>query len=139
MTWGVLGELNWLAVVVATVVYMVLGALWYSPVLFADAWMRASGVTMPEERPGPGIFAFPGIAYLFSSIATAMIAEASGSDSLGEGLALGLVVGVGYAAASALVGATFDDKPDRGTWFAITAGFNCIALVIVALIVSLWR
>ena len=140
MSWGNLGDLNWLAVVAATVVYMVLGGLWYSPVLFGNAWMRASGVEMPEgERPGPAIYISPAVAYLVGAIATGMIAAATGSDTVGEGLVLGLVVGIGYAVASTLVAATFDTKPDPRTWFAINASFNLVALVIVAVIVSVWR
>jgi hypothetical protein len=41
-------DLNYLAVVVAALVPIVLGALWYSPLLFADRWMRAVGRTREE-------------------------------------------------------------------------------------------
>src|SRR5207253_9570578 len=39
---------NVLAVLVAAVLTMVLGAVWYSPVLFAKQWMHAHGYT-PEK------------------------------------------------------------------------------------------
>jgi uncharacterized membrane protein YeaQ/YmgE (transglycosylase-associated protein family) len=68
-----------------------------------------------------------------------MIAVATNSDTFGEGIVLGLVIGIGYAVASALVGATFETRPEPRTWFAITAAFNLIGLVIVAVIVSAWR
>ncbi len=51
----VLGDLNWLAVIVAAIAYFVLGAIWYAPPVLGNAWMRAGGVEMPEgERPGSG-------------------------------------------------------------------------------------
>jgi hypothetical protein len=31
--------MNWLAIIIATVVNMVLGSLWFSPVLFQKRWM----------------------------------------------------------------------------------------------------
>ena len=36
-------SLNWLAILVAAVVTMILGFLWYSPLLFAKAWTREMG------------------------------------------------------------------------------------------------
>jgi hypothetical protein len=43
MTFDVLGELNWLAVLIGAAIYFVLGALWYSPMLFARPWQRSIG------------------------------------------------------------------------------------------------
>ena len=37
-------DINWVAVMVAAFVAYVLGALWYSPALFAKQWMRLIGV-----------------------------------------------------------------------------------------------
>lgn len=34
MSFDVLGDLNWLAVVVAAIAYFALGALWYAPPVF---------------------------------------------------------------------------------------------------------
>jgi hypothetical protein len=36
-------SLNWLAILVAAISTMVVGFLWYSPLLFAKAWMREMG------------------------------------------------------------------------------------------------
>jgi hypothetical protein len=117
---------------------MVLGALWYGP-LFGKVWMKAIGWDgTQEEAPGPGIYAFPAIAYLIATIATAMLAEATGSDSVGEGLVLGLVVGIGYAVTLTLVSVTFDptNRPAPATLVVITGLYNLISLVIAGILVS---
>ena len=55
-------DINWLAVVAAAFVPMVLGALWYSPVLFASRWMRAVG-RAPEDLTGAQLgYALSGLA-----------------------------------------------------------------------------
>ncbi len=41
-------EFNFLAILVAALVPMILGFLWYGPMLFQKAWMKESGVT--EEK-----------------------------------------------------------------------------------------
>lgn len=140
MSFDTLGDLNWLAVIVAAIVYMALGAIWYQPFAFGRIWSEASGVPMPEpgESAPPTIYLSPLIAYFLSTVATAMLARATGSDTLGHAIVLGIVVGVGYVAALTMVGATFEPKPKGAVWFAITAGFNVLALVIVSVIVTVW-
>lgn len=43
-------EINILAVLAAGASSMILGALWYSPVLFGKAWSAASGVTEAQAK-----------------------------------------------------------------------------------------
>ena len=44
--------MNVWAVLAAAIASMILGGLWYSPLLFANAWMRASGVTEEKAKNG---------------------------------------------------------------------------------------
>ena len=141
MTLDVLGDANWLAILVAGVAYFLLGGLWYSPVLFARPWMAATGMEMPEQGQGPPpvIYIAPLLGYLVSALATAMLAIATGTDTLGEGLQLGLVVGIGYSAVFAAVTATFSVSwPRPWAWFAITASYNVLGLLIVGAIAGAW-
>jgi hypothetical protein len=43
-------EFNYLAVLVAAVVPMVVGFLWYNPKLFGNVWMREAGMTEEKMR-----------------------------------------------------------------------------------------
>ena len=43
---NLLSSLNWLHVLVATVAYFAIGAIWYSPVLFAKPWQKFVKVDM---------------------------------------------------------------------------------------------
>jgi hypothetical protein len=45
-----LGDLDWLAVVVGTIVFMVIGWIWYGP-LFGKQWSAASGQQMESGMP----------------------------------------------------------------------------------------
>jgi hypothetical protein len=38
-------EVNWVLIIVATIAQFVLGALWYSPMLFGKVWMQIMEVT----------------------------------------------------------------------------------------------
>ena len=41
-------QLSILAIILAVIANMVIGALWYSPVLFAKIWMKSLGKSMEE-------------------------------------------------------------------------------------------
>lgn len=58
-------EFNIIAIIVTALVPMVLGFIWYGPMLFQKAWMKESGVTEEKMKSGnmPAIF---GISLLLS-------------------------------------------------------------------------
>lgn len=52
-------SVNWLAVLTATLLYFILGALWYSPVLFANVWMKLRNLNEEDiGDPNPLIFLY---------------------------------------------------------------------------------
>jgi hypothetical protein len=140
VTFGILGDLNWLAVIVATIAFFALGALWYAPPVLGRAWQRASGAEMPDsERPSIAFYIGPLVTCFLSTVATAMFALATATDTFGEAIVLGLVAGIGYCAAVAFVGGIFDPhKPQPQVWFAIFSGYQLVGLLVVATIVALW-
>jgi uncharacterized membrane protein YeaQ/YmgE (transglycosylase-associated protein family) len=141
MSFDVLGELNWLAVLVGAVIYFALGALWYSPMLFARPWQRSIGWDPERTPPQQSVTTYivPFLAYVAMAIAVGMLAKALGSDSAGEGIVLGLVLGIGLSLMHTLVDATFDpNKPEPWLWFAINGTYHAIGLILVAVIVSVW-
>jgi len=83
MSFELLGDLDWLAVVIAAAAYFVLGAIWYARPVLGKAWMDAGGMQIPAEgqRPGPAIFAVPAAGSLLSAIALGMIAAAGTTSS----------------------------------------------------------
>ena len=137
-----LGGLNWLAVIVAAVVYFVIGAAWFAPAVFGRPWMAAIGFDESRPRPemNPMTYAGPALFYLIASIATGLLAAATGTDTLGEGAILGLVVGVGYALVVTATDAVFDpNKPKPWNWFAISGAYHVVSLIIVGMIIGAWQ
>jgi hypothetical protein len=135
------GTVNWLAVVTGAAIYFILGAVWYSPVLFAKPWQAAIGwdESRPQPQTNPLTYVVPAVLYLIAGIATALLAAATGTDTLTEGIVLGLVTGVGYALAMVGVEATFDpNKPKPVPWFAITTAYHLIGFVILAVVIAIW-
>lgn len=134
-------QLNWLAVLVGAVVYFVLGAVWFAPQVLGRPWMAAIGWDESRPRPemNPVSYVGPAAFYLIAAIATGLLAAATGTDTLSEGVVLGLVLGVGYALTVTATDAVFDpNKPKPWTWFAISGAYHVVALVIVGILVAVW-
>jgi uncharacterized protein DUF1761 len=140
MSFDALNDLNWLAVIVAALAYYALGAAWYAPPVLGKAWMRSIGMDTAgtPPSPSPAVLIVPFFAQLIEAIAMGMLAAATLTDTLGEGIVLGLVAGVGVSTMIVLVTATFETKPEKWTWFAITAGYHLVGLLIVGAIVGAW-
>jgi hypothetical protein len=140
MTLGSMGDLNWLAVILATVAYFALGALWFMPAIFGKAWMRSIGWEPdPGQRPGAEYYVGPFVTCLIASIATGLLVAATATDTVAEGMVLGLVTGVGLVGSALFVTGYFDPKkPQPMTWFAISGGYHLAGLIVASVILSVW-
>ncbi|MET9230742.1 DUF1761 domain-containing protein [Lentzea sp. NPDC003310] len=140
MNLSVLGDLNWLAVVVATIAYFGLGAVWYAEYAFGRAYQRASGQDLsPPENKSAAAVAVPLLTCFVITLATAMVGRASNTDNVMEGLLLGLVVGIGIALPVRFVTGAYDmTKPAPMTFAVIGAGYHIVGLTLAGAILGLW-
>ncbi len=142
MSLEVVGQVNWLAALVGGVLYFVLGALWYSPGVLGRRWQRSIGWDLEAKPPSMAAMnlsvAF--IAHLVMAAAIGLLAAATGTDTIGEGVILGLVAAIGLSLMHTLVDAAFDPmKPQPWTWFGVNGSYHALGLLIVAVIVSAWQ
>jgi hypothetical protein len=135
-------NVNIFAVLVAAVLTFVLGAFWYSPVLFARQWMQAQGYTPEklEEMKKRGLTrAYVGSALcdLVMAYVVALFAAYTNSTTLAQGLWLGFLAWLGFAAPIGLTANLFSEKP-IAAW-VIDAGYQLAFLVIMGVLLSVWR
>jgi hypothetical protein len=132
-----LEPLNYLAVLAAAVSAFVIGGLWYSPVLFQRAWMKANNLTDADvARGGQGkIF---GLAFVFALIMAfnlAMFLNAPDTTT-GWGAAAGALAAIWVVFGIGTV-ALFERRPFAYT--AINGGYWLVALVVMGTILGAWR
>ena len=131
-----LGDLNWLAIVVATVAWFAFSAIWYSVPPLSNAWQKAAKVSGMEGPPLVTLLVPTFIGYFVTTIVIALIARAVGATDLMDGLVLGVVLGVGFGVVGALVVQIYERK---GESYALINGVNAIiAFAIVGMIVAVW-
>ncbi|PYP76412.1 MAG: hypothetical protein DMD35_18755 [Gemmatimonadetes bacterium] len=135
-----LAALNWLAVLAATAVLYVLGGLWYSPALFGPRWRAGVGFVPPHGwKPGALLYLAPLAGCFVTTLATALLVSITDAHSAADGVALGLIVGLGYAAAVAGVDATAPSHPRPGALALVVGAYWAVGLTLVAVILSVWR
>ena len=138
MSFENLGDPSWLGVIAGAIGYFVVGAVWYTPALFGKPWMRSIGwEPAPDYKPNPAIYAAPLVTSLVASVALATLAAATGSDTASEGVVLGVVTGGLIVGSVLLVTALFDPKkPQPWVWFAITAAYHLVGILVASIAVS---
>jgi len=133
-------HVNLIAVAVASVAGMIVGALWYGP-LFGRAWRAAAGLGPKHQPPSPAL-AYGGA--FVSTIVTVLVLAAL-SSLVGAGLNLDpmpaalLTAGalwVGVAFARPLINLLFE--AGRARLFLINTGHDLAVLLVAAVIIGLF-
>ena len=129
-------DINWFAVVVAALVPMALGALWYSPLLFAGPWMAAVGRRPEELNMGATGYAISAAGALLAATTLGYIVDWSDADRLLEGVFIGGSVWLGFVATTLAVNTYFGGRPLR-LWL-IDNGYQLISFVVMGAILAVW-
>jgi hypothetical protein len=131
------GELNWLAIVVATIAWFAFSAIWYSVPPLSKAWAGAARVDTTSDGPPLALLFIPTlIGYFVTTTVIALLARGIGSESATDGIVLGVVLGIGFGMVGALVNQVYEGK---GNGYFLINGINAvIAYAIVGLIVTVW-
>lgn len=134
-------SINWLAIVVAAIVPMILGALWYSPVLFAKQWMQHIGKTEEEvKKASASPAAMYGVTFLCALVMSYVMnyfVTYTSSFTFMQGVKIGFATWLGFVVTTHLASVTFEFKP-KGLYI-INMGYNLVAFVLMGGILAVWR
>lgn len=129
--------INWWAVVVAALVKMIIGALWYSPALLGPRWSRLSGISAIEVKQRlPKLLAVDAIASLIMSFVLLHAVHYAGATTLGTGAAVGFFNWLGFVATVTFGLALYERRPLGLFWIA--NGFQLISLLFMGAILAIW-
>lgn len=134
-------SIHWLPVFVSAVAVFAIGALWYSPVVFGKAWVKAHGHT-PEKieamRATMGrAYGVTFVCYVVMAAAMAMLIGRMDVIYVRGGVKLGALIGVGFAATIGLTANMYSDK--RLAAWLIDAGYQIVYLMVMGAILVAWR
>ena len=130
--------INWLAVNVAAIIRLAVGAVWYSPAAFGPAWQKTVGVTQEQvTRAMPRAIAVDAAGSLIMAFILLHAVVYAGANTLWLGAAVGALNWLGFIAVVMIATSVYEQRPLRSAW--ITAGFNLVALVLMGALLAVWR
>jgi len=131
-----LGSLNYLAVIVAAVVYFVFGAVWYGAIV-NKPFLKYRGEIPPEEEGKPVDYLLTFVCDLASAFVLAIVMRLAGATTLEHGIAVGLAMAAGFALSSTFVFGVFHGT--RKELWVIESGYVLIAFAFMGALLALWR
>ena len=132
-----LSQINYAAVVVAALSAFVIGGIWYSPMLFAKAWMAENGFTEESLKGGNMAFIFGGSFILSLIMSFNLAAFLGGTPDLVWGITAGALAGIGWVSFS--IGITYLFERKSMKLFLINAGYHAVTFMVMGAILGVWK
>lgn len=129
---------HWPPIIVSALFLWFLGALWYSPVLFAKPWIAIVGRKQGEKPEGVVVGMVSSlIGDLLLALVMMHFVYWSRGTTFGWGAFIGLLTWIGFVLGPLFPQHIYEGRPFK--YFAINGGYWLIGLVIVGGLIAVWR
>lgn len=134
-------EINFVAIGLAAFVGILIGGLWFSPMAFFTVWWKFLG-KKPEDQTGSEnmavVFGSTFVAAIIQAIVMAVFVslaeQATGTMDAFTGLAIGALLGVGFAATASLSHHLFGGFAAKA--WVLEAGQDIVSLAVMGAIIA---
>lgn len=136
-------DVNFLAVLVSAIGLMALGFLWYSPVLFGNLWMKASGLSKRDmagseaQKCAKRGYLSSFVGGLVTAYILALFLENILVDSWQTAVQIAVLLWIGFRLAPSVSCLFFEKKSP--VVFAVNVGFDLVYLVMMSILLTLWQ
>ncbi len=134
--------LNLVPVVIAGVINMVLGALWYSPLVVGKLWMRSMGKT-DEELKQEFSSTSMAFTYIVNTVASLLFAyvlahliKFSQINTFSQGVMIGFWVWLGFVVTTVIPGYMYESKPKMLYFLFII--YQLISITLMGGFLAIW-
>jgi len=134
---------NLMAVLVAAIATMIIGFLWYSPLLFARPWMILMVYDPDDKAKLQGmqkstgkLYGIAFIASLISAFVLGKIIAVTTVNRIPYGLKIGFAIWLGFVMTVQLIDMLFGKKPTK--LFLINTGYQLVCYLVMSVIFTVW-
>ncbi|WP_231099585.1 DUF1761 domain-containing protein [Pseudoalteromonas luteoviolacea] len=127
-------EVNIVAVLLAALSSFLLGGLWYSPLMFQQAWLEGAGLTELDLKHADhkAIFLGSFMLCILASVAVAMLVGKG--PSVLDAMTFGLFIGVTFVTTSFGISYLFEQRPLK--LFLVNAGYHTLQFTLIGFVVG---
>lgn len=134
-------EINYWAVILATVSTLVVGSIWYTPRVFGRYWMKATGVTMSGNR---GEAVIPIVVSVIVSFVTAWVLAGAifiafrfyDGTFFPDAVITAVILWAGFTATRFITHDAFDRRPNGLT--ILNIAHELVTVLVMAVIIGVW-
>lgn len=132
-------NINLYAILAAAFSSMLVGYLWYSPMVFMGTWMKLSGITKAEmNREGVWVnYLIMFIGAVLEALVLSVILHFVQVGNLMEGLKVGFLIWSGFVATTHLSNSLFARRPLK--LFLLNNGCHLVIILVMSTILTLFR
>jgi hypothetical protein len=134
-------HINYVAVVLAGVLYWLVGMLWF-PLLFGRIWAQelakigvAIKISSPNEMAKKSVITFA--LNTFTALGVAMLLQLTNITSVASAAALGIGVSLFFCSAIIAVGGVWESRTVK--LMAIDGSYHTCGILVCSIFLSLWR
>ncbi len=131
-------NINFMPVLIAATFAMILGGVWYSPVLFGKAWMKLIGKSETEIKNSASIKSY-GLTFLMAIITAWVlnyIISIAQADNFLSGVGVGFWVWIGFVLSSIVTNGLFEGRSFK--LVLINGGYFLVSLTLTGGILASW-
>jgi len=135
--------INLIPVIIAGVINMVLGALWYSKFVMGKLWMRSMGKTEDDMKQGFS-GASMGFTYVVNTVASlvfayvlAHIIKFASISTFAGGVKVGFWVWLGFVVTTVIPGYLYESRP-KMLYFMFIA-YQFISITLMGGVLAMWH
>lgn len=131
--------INIWAVLAVWVLYMVVGAWWYSPAGFSKLWTKYTGIDIMKipTKQANKIIASVAVSSLLQAFVLALVLNSSGVANAAEGLVTGLVLWFGLVTATTVGVTLYGKRSWKFLW--LNSAYFFVVMSVGSIILSIWR
>lgn len=130
-------NVNFVAILIAVVASMVVGAMWYSMMGFGKPWMRLVGKSESDLKKGgflPYVIAVA--AGFILACVLSVIINLSGASSVMDGAMVGFWAWLGFVATTTGINSAFSGRPRN--LYLIEIGHHLMVMLLMGAILASW-
>jgi hypothetical protein len=134
-----LAGINYWAVLVVWVLYMAVGAWWYSTAGFAKQWTKHTGIDIlkiPTKQANKIIISVA-VSALVQALALAVVLNSLDVTTATNGLLVGLLLWLGFTAATTVGVTLYSKRSWKFLW--LNSSYFLVVMAIGAAVLAVWQ
>lgn len=133
-------DVNWIAIVIAAVVFNAIGFAWYSDSLFGKKWRKESGMSEADFKKGSTnmnrMFILMTVSSLIMAYVLAVVINVFEATTIAAGLTGAFWLWLGFVATTSLNSVIYEKK--SWMYFGINVSFQLVGMLTMGVILALW-